>query len=166
MAQLNAMDRASAVGELMRCCGCARWAGLVADARPFASREALDLAADQAFDALGEADWREAFSHHPRIGERTLERAAPTGTGEWSRREQSGMASASEAVGRELVTGNQEYEARFGHVFLICATGRSADEMLGALRARLNNDAATELRIAAGQQRLITALRIGKMLGP
>lgn len=164
LAQLNAAPRDEAVRELMRCCGSSAWAERLADARPFATEAELGAAAERSMDALADADWREAFSHHPRIGERKLDRAAATATQAWSSAEQSGTAGAEQRVLDALVEGNRRYEEKFGHVFLICATGKPAREMLDALNARLGNDPDAELRIAAGQQRLITRLRIAKML--
>lgn len=105
---------------------------------------------------LEPADWREAFAAHPRIGER--------GGGAWSDAEQSGMDAASERLQREIREANRVYEERFGHVFLICATGLGAEEMAEALARRLENDAATELRNAAAEQAKITRLRLGKLM--
>jgi OHCU decarboxylase len=164
LARLNALPPTQAEAEMMRCCGCASWAARVASQRPFADAEWLLRAADAAWRETGPEQWREAFSHHPRIGERKVEQAAGASTAAWAQREQSGMGAASEEVRRALAEGNAEYERRFGHVFLICATGRSAESMLAELKRRLKNDPETELRMAAEQQAMITRLRLEKLV--
>lgn len=162
---LNAMEPAGAAEELLRCFGARRWVERMVSARPFASREALFAAAERAADSLDRDDWLEAFSHHPRIGGVDALRAKFAATRAWSANEQGGAAQADEAVLRALADGNDEYERRFGHIFIVCATGRSAAEMLAILRSRIGNDAATELGIAAGEQRRIARLRLEKLLG-
>ncbi len=148
----------------MKACGSRRWADAMAGARPFADREVLLATAERAADSLAREDWLEAFSHHPRIGETNLAQANFAATATQSKREQSGMAGASDEVRAAFADGNRAYEKKFGHVFLICATGKSGQEMLGALRARTGNDAPTELRNAAAEQRKITRLRLERML--
>jgi OHCU decarboxylase len=156
--RLNRHPREAAEAALLACCGSRRWAALVAAGRPYATPEALHEAAERTWWSLGEADWREAFAAHPRIGEREVaDRTA--------RREQRGVAGAPAAMLAALAEGNRRYEERFGHVFLIFATGRTAGEMLAALRERLANDAATELRTAAGEQARITRLRLERLVG-
>lgn len=157
-ARLDALPRWRAEADLLACCGSRRWAEQVAAGRPYGGITSLRAAAERAADALEPADWLEAFAAHPRIGERT--------GGAWSRREQASASGADQAVLEALVAGNRAYEERFGHVFLIYATGKSADEMLAALQERLGNDPATELKVAAEQQREITALRIHKLCRP
>lgn len=132
------------------------------EGRPFASREALHETARTAWRSLDREDWLEAFAHHPRIGDRETMRAKFAGT--WSAGEQSAAARASEDTLDALTAGNREYEQRFGHVFIVCATGRPADEMLKALRARMGASPFAELRTAAGEQEKITALRLDKWL--
>jgi 2-oxo-4-hydroxy-4-carboxy-5-ureidoimidazoline decarboxylase len=127
-------------------------------ARPFASDAALFDAATRFWRALGRADRLEAFSQHPRIGDRA--------GSQWSMQEQAGAAGASPATRVALVDGNRAYEKRFGHVFLICATGLPADTMLAELRRRMQNDPAKELEIAAGEQEKITRLRLEKLVSP
>jgi OHCU decarboxylase len=127
----------------------------MASHRPFVTREALVDAADRIWWSLDEVDWREAFAAHPRIGERR-------GTG-WSLQEQSGAHSAAEATQAELATVNAAYEARFGYIFIVCATGKSGDEMLALARRRLQNDATSELRVAATEQAAIARLRLAKL---
>lgn len=162
--RLNALAEADAERELLTCCGARAWARRMAEARPFADEAALFATADAAWWALDEADWREAFRSHPRIGERKAE-AGQTGREQaWSAGEQAGMTSAADATRQALAAGNAEYEARFGHIYIVCATGRTADEMLAFLRARLANDAGTEIRVAAEEQRKITRIRLEKLL--
>ncbi|HEU5261917.1 MAG TPA: 2-oxo-4-hydroxy-4-carboxy-5-ureidoimidazoline decarboxylase [Gemmatimonadales bacterium] len=153
---LNALPDDDARAALARCCGAVRWVAAMLAARPFKSDAALLEAAERAWWGLGREDWLEAFAQHPRIGGRT--------TDQWSRREQAGVDTATAATRNALAEGNRAYEKRFGHVFLICAAGRTADELLGELHGRLANDPATELRIAAGEQAKIIQLRLGKLV--
>ena len=137
----------------------------MAAARPFGSAESLAEAADRTWRGLSKDDWLEAFAGHPAIGGST----AKAGSGQsraWSLREQSGTRGATTETLAELALLNREYAARFGHVFLVCATGRSAAEMLALGRQRLRNDPATELATAAEEQRKITRLRLEKLLSP
>ena len=154
--ELNALDDAAAVRELLRCCGSTQWAYRMAAARPFADEAAMLDRADAIWWSLDPRDWLEAFSAHPKIG-------GPATT-RWSAQEQSGMASAAAAVSDRLASGNRDYEARFGYIFIICATGKSAGEMVEALEQRLGNAPDRELRIAAEEQRKITRLRVAKLI--
>ena len=153
---LNALGDDEAATAFLRCCGSMRWARMMAAVRPFTSVEALAAAAETAGTSLDRADWLEAFAAHPQIGEGTQSW--------WAAGEQAGSRSASDEVRRRLTQGNQAYHARFGYIFIVCATGKSADEMLRLLEGRLTNDAATEWRVAAGEQRKITRLRLAKLL--
>jgi len=166
LAQVNALDCAAAVEVLRQCCASTEWAARMAAARPFAGVDAMIVTSTVIWSALGEADWREAFAGHPAIGDRPgAAGAGGTGrTAAWSEQEQSGVAAASPRVLERLASKNREYAARFGYIFIICATGRSAGEMLDALERRLRNDAATEIRVAADEQRKITALRLRKLV--
>ncbi len=164
LAELNALPAAKAKEELLRCCGCAKWAESVAAARPFADKKALLAASAAAWAKTGEAEWLEAFSHHPRIGGKDALRAKFAATSGWARGEQAGAAAASEAVLDALAKGNADYESKFGHIFIVCATGKSAAEMLDLLKSRLPNDAATEKRIAAAEQAKITDIRLEKLI--
>jgi allantoicase len=159
---LNALPADAAAHELLACCASRRWASAVAAARPFSHQAELDIAAARSADTLDPSDWLEAFAAHPRLGERA------TGSDQharWSGGEQSRLDDVDAVSRTRLAEANRAYEERFGHVFLFCASGRSADEMLAACSARLKNDAATELAVAAGEQRKITALRLSKLLG-
>lgn len=149
---------------LTRCCGSSLWVDGMLAQRPFATDAALMKAADQAWAGTGESDWLEAFTHHPKIGDRDSLRQKFASTAEWASHEQSGASAANEAVLTALSDGNLNYAAKFGFIFIVCATGKSADEMLALLQARLPNDRATELQIAAGEQHKITLLRLEKWL--
>ena len=148
----NRLPDEAAEAELLRCCGSIRWARLMAAARPFSSLEAIGARADTIWWSLGTEDWLEAFRAHPRIGARA--------DSVWSAQEQSRARDASEAVRRRLHAANEAYEARFGYIFIVCASGKSAAEMLALLQQRLHNDAATEIRVAAEEQLRITELRL------
>ena len=157
-------DRAAEV--LGRCCGSTRWVAAVLDQRPFCSRAHLLGVAEDAWWRLQEADWLEAFGHHPRIGADVASLRERFGaTAALSEAEQAGVAGAEAEVLTALAEGNAAYDARFGHVFLVCASGRSATEMLDILRRRLDNERQLELRIAAGEQAKITRLRLAGLTG-
>jgi 2-oxo-4-hydroxy-4-carboxy-5-ureidoimidazoline decarboxylase len=162
LADWNRMDAADAAETILACNGSRAWAEGVARMRPFASVVELFAAADRVWRALPESDWRQAFDSHPRLGERKA-KAATEKSLNWSAGEQS-AANPDDVARESLAEGNREYEARFGRIFLLCATGRSAEEMLRMLQSRMKNDAETELREAAEQQRLITQLRLRKWL--
>jgi 2-oxo-4-hydroxy-4-carboxy-5-ureidoimidazoline decarboxylase len=130
------------------------------DRRPFGSRAGLLDAAREQWFALSPDDWREAFGHHPKIGGRDVLRARFAATRHLSEREQSGISGASEETLDALADGNREYEQKFGYIFIVCASGRGAAEMLEMLRARLPNDADSEILIAAREQARITELRL------
>ena len=153
LASFNAASVADAEAALLSCCGSRAFASAVATGRPYASVDALEAAISSAFASLAWDDVLEAMAKHPRIGDRV------TGT---SAAEQSGVTDASRAA---LVDGNGAYEERFGHVFLICATGLSGEQMQAALEARLGNDPATERAVATAELEKITVLRVAKALG-
>jgi 2-oxo-4-hydroxy-4-carboxy-5-ureidoimidazoline decarboxylase len=161
-AYLNSLPMPAARTALGRCCGARRWVEAMLAARPFASDAELLAAAERVWWGLGRTDWLEAFAVHPRIGDRGSGGALT----DWARREQAGADGAAGATLAALAQGNLTYEERFGHVFLISATGKTADEMLGALRGRLANDPAAELRVAAEEQAKITRLRLDKLVTP
>jgi OHCU decarboxylase len=159
-AVVNALAPEEARQALERCCGSARWVAGMLARRPFPSTAALHAAADDVWRSLGPTDFLEAFAHHPKIGEKKAG-AAPTSA--WSAEEQSRAAAAPADTAAALAALNQTYAARFGYIFIICATGRAADEIVAALRARLGNDPDTELAIAAAEQARITHLRLEKL---
>lgn len=156
---LNALPDEAARAALERCCGSSRWVSAMLAERPFRSDLHVLGASREHWIRLAPQDWLEAFTHHPRIGDRASG-AVQSRTADLSQREQSGMQSVQADVREALAEGNITYEDRFGHVFLICATGRSPEEILAALQARLANDPETELRIAAEEQARITELRL------
>jgi len=161
--QLNLLHELQAERRLLACCGSRAWARGVAAGRPYYDFAELLNTSDRVWARLSPDDWREAFSHHPRIGERAAVTRNTTAE-RWSEREQARARQTSDALLDELAEVNAEYEDRFGYVFLICATAKTADQILENARARLNNDPETELRIAAEEQRRITHLRLRKLL--
>lgn len=163
-AALDAMGEAEAADALTRCCGASRWVRAMLARRPFGSNESLHAAADEAWATMEHADILEAFDHHPRIGaDLSALREKFASTASWAGGEQGSVADASEETLHALRDGNVAYEARFGHIFIVCATGKSAAEMLALLQARLPNEPADELRIAAAEQAKITHLRLDKI---
>jgi OHCU decarboxylase len=162
LAEFNALPSKNAESLLQDCCGCSRWAASVATQRPFPSVSALYEFADTSWQNLGRTEWLEAFSHHPQIGEKAA--TGSTSARTWAEGEQKGASAAREDVKSRLAAGNHAYFEKFGYIYIVCATGKSAEQMLAILEQRLQNDAASELPIAAEQQRLITRIRLGKLL--
>lgn len=160
----NAQAPEQAAADLLRCCGSSRWAEAMARERPFASAESLFAAADREWWRLGREDWLEAFRHHPKLGDQDALGARFGATRAWAASEQGGVSAAGEKALDALAAGNREYEARFGWIFIVCATGKTADEMLALLGARLENAPDDELRIAAAEQAKITRIRLEKLL--
>lgn len=152
------------MAEFRRVCGCGRWAEAMAAKRPFSSIEALHAAADEVWWSLAPENWKEAFSHHPRIGSRDALKEKFARTAAWASGEQARVSEADEALIDGLLSGNDEHEARFGYIFIVCATGKSAAEMLTILRTRLGNDEASELRASACEENRITHLRLQKLI--
>ena len=163
VAALNAMTPEAAHDALVRCCGSQRWAEGMLRRRPFASHDELIAAVNAVEKELDRADWLEAFAAHPRIGDRDSLRAKFATTAAWCSTEQAGVNEGGERVLQDLSDENQRYHERFGYIFIVCATGKSASEMLDLLRARLGNDPHTELQIAAAEQAKITRLRLEKL---
>lgn len=162
--QLNAASAEEAFEMLEKCCGARTWVEGMLARRPFASRDELMEAAEQVWATVGRDDILEAFRHHPRIGDVEGLRKKFASTATWASGEQAGVRQASDAVLEALAKGNQDYEARFGYIFIVCATGKSASEMLDILLSRLPNAPDEELRIAAGEQAKITRIRLEKLL--
>jgi 2-oxo-4-hydroxy-4-carboxy-5-ureidoimidazoline decarboxylase len=158
----NSLGAEAAAAAILPCNGSQAWAESLAALRPFDTAFDLTCTADNVWRSLSAADWQQAFDSHPRIGEHKA-RAATAQSLTWSAGEQSAaqLTADTEAA---LAAANREYEARFGRIFIVCASGKTAAEMLAILRARLANDPATELREAAEQQRQITQLRLRKWL--
>ncbi|MGC1463417.1 MAG: 2-oxo-4-hydroxy-4-carboxy-5-ureidoimidazoline decarboxylase [Terracidiphilus sp.] len=159
----NKADEATALDAMIACCGAKRWASAMVDLRPIGSVAELSAAADQVWSTMKDGDWMEAFACHPRIGER---KAAPAvaKSATWSKQEQSSAASASEDLLAEIAEENARYEELFGFTYVVCATGKSAEEMLAILKRRLASNREAELLEAAEQQRQITQIRLGKWL--
>jgi allantoicase len=157
LARLDALVPDDAAKAFLACLGAPSFAAAVSAGRPYGDEAALVEAVERAMAALQEPDWREAFAAHPRIG-------TTHGASAWARDEQKGTAAASSATRDALARGNGDYEKKFGRIFLICATGKSADEMLAALNARMQNDPASEFEVAIEEQKKITRLRLEKLL--
>jgi 2-oxo-4-hydroxy-4-carboxy-5-ureidoimidazoline decarboxylase len=161
LAEWNRLPEADAQRELLTCCASPRWAAAVVRGRPYGSADAVLAAGQTALDGLDWTDVRAALDVHPRIGERVAKQGRE---GDWSRREQAGAQDTDAATAAGLVAANEAYEERFGHVFLIFATGRSAGEMLAAARARLANDEDAERAVVRAELAKITRLRLERLL--
>jgi len=162
LAEFNVLPSAQAESTLMDCCGSARWAASVASRRPYATAEALHKAADSIWWKLERTDWLEAFSHHPQIGDKPA--SGSDSARQWAAGEQAGARTATEDVKTRLARANRAYFEKFGYIYIVCATGKTAEGMLAILNQRLQNDLPSELSIAAEQQRLITRIRLEKLL--
>lgn len=161
----NGLEPVAAALELLPCCGSRTWCREMAKRRPLLDEAEVLAAADAAWWNCGEADWREAFASHPRIGERRVHVGVPQQSLAWSRQEQSEALHDEGETARLLHEANLAYEARFGMTFLVFANGRSGAEILRILNDRMRNDPETELAEAAEQQRQITALRLSRWMG-
>ena len=160
----NRISVQEAIQEILACCGSEAWARELAAQRPILDWATLVAASDEIWGRLSTEDWLQAFSKHPRIGERQAPAAASTRSAAWSAQEQRSVSAADELVQAALALANQEYEQRFGRVFIVCATGKSAPEILDILNRRLLHDAGAELREASEEQRKITNIRLKKWL--
>jgi OHCU decarboxylase len=163
LAEWNQAEEPAATEAMLACCAAQRWIRAMVALRPYSDVESLSLTADEVWSGMKEPDWIEAFAAHPRIGERMPSIGKSTSAA-WSKQEQSLTASAATQVLADLAEGNRIYEERFGFTYIVCATGKTADEMLAILQRRLTNDRETELREAAEQQRQIMQIRLGKWL--
>ena len=165
---LNNAPQAEAESLFRDCCGSTAWAREMAEFRPFAGAASLLDQAEKIWWNLGAEDWLEAFASHPQIGAKLGDKkGAPKQqerSAEWSKGEQTGITEADDAVRDDLAEANRLYEDKFGYIFIVCATGKSAGEMLGICRERLRNNADAEIHIAAGEQKKITELRLKKLL--
>ncbi|MHC4829901.1 MAG: 2-oxo-4-hydroxy-4-carboxy-5-ureidoimidazoline decarboxylase [Planctomycetota bacterium] len=157
-----APDQARAA--LTRCCGSSRWVDRMLQRNDLGSPAAVFAAAEEEAEALEADDWLEAFSHHPKIGGADALREKFAATRTWSKGEQQGAIGADPEILQRLADRNHEYHEKFGFIFIVCATGKSAEEMLALLEARLPNDNPTELANAAAEQRKITRLRMEKLM--
>jgi OHCU decarboxylase len=162
--RLNSLRAAEAELEFLKCCGSKNWAHRMTEQRPFAGVPELLSKADDHWRSLGAADWLEAFRSHPKIGEKKAEQAQSETARVWSEQEQAGTRDSAMETMLALADGNQTYEKRFGYIFIVCATGKTSEQILDILRERLLNDPDSELRNAAEEQRKITQLRLKKLV--
>ena len=159
LSDFNNLDSATACEHLFACCSSTKWTSAMMVHFPFASEKAMvDLAAKIWYDECSETDWRESFTHHPKIGD------VKSLTEKFAGKEQAGVAIASSETIANLAEANTDYETNFGFIFIVCATGKSADEMLQLLLDRLKNTSEEELHIAMGEQQKITLIRFKKLL--
>ena len=161
---INSITSEQAEAEFLKCCGSRRWAAKMTAERPFENLEEMVTAADRIWWALESADWLEAFDSHPKIGEKKAAASVARESLSWSEKEQSGTRDSTQQTMEELAELNRKYQEKFGFIYIVCATGKSAEEMLAILRERLNNKAATELHNAAQEQAKITTLRLNKLI--
>ena len=162
--RLNSLSADEARLALLACCGSRRWAEEIADHRPFSTFENLDTSAKTVWWSLASEDWMEAFLSHPKIGEQEAQATKSEATRRWSAQEQGGMVNANREVKQTLQELNRRYQEKFGYIFIVCATGKTSEELLAILRSRLDNDPAAELKLAATEQAKITTLRLQKLL--
>lgn len=160
---LSSLSDESARTALSQCCAAETWVEGMLAARPFGSIQAVEAAATRIANQLSRDDWLQAFAAHPRIGDLESLRQKFSSTKQWASGEQSGIAAADEATIQELARLNHDYYEKFGYIFIVCATGKSADQMLAILRDRLRNQPNAELLIAAQEQQKITLLRLKKL---
>jgi 2-oxo-4-hydroxy-4-carboxy-5-ureidoimidazoline decarboxylase len=161
---LNSLNNSEAFKEFELCCGATNWVKRMVASRPIHSKDVLLKVAEEIWFSLKSDDWVEAFNHHPKIGDIESLREKFHNTKSISENEQSGVNDASENTLKDLAKSNQLYEDKFGFIFIVCATGKSADEMLSLIKMRLNNNAETEMRNASNEQNKITQLRLKKLL--
>jgi OHCU decarboxylase len=164
LASLNTLSTSRAEEEFLKCCDSRNWAQQMVAARPYLGLNELITNAERVWWSLDHQDWLEAFHSHPKIGEKKA--AAPTAVEaqQWSEDEQSGIRNSAQQTLDALAKLNQTYEEKFGYIFIVCASGKSSEEMLAILHDRLKNNAAEELRVAAAEQAKITELRLRKLL--
>jgi 2-oxo-4-hydroxy-4-carboxy-5-ureidoimidazoline decarboxylase len=162
--EFNILPKDKLREELFKCCGSSRWVDKMMAFVPAEDLVELLEDAEEQWGECNESDWKEAFAHHPKIGDIDSLKRKFALTANWATEEQKGIGDANEATIKALAKGNSEYEEKFGYIFIICATGKTAGEMLKVLLDRLKNDPAEEIRIAADEQNKITKLRIEKML--
>lgn len=164
LSALNQLPTIELREQLTQCCGAAAWVEKMAVSFPFRDKVTLLKKADEVWNSLNEKDWLEAFSHHPKIGDISSLKEKFANTAKWAAGEQSSVQQASQTIIEALAKGNKDYEDKFGYIFIVCATGKSAEEMLQILRARLPNTPQEEINVAAAEQAKITKLRLEKLL--
>jgi 2-oxo-4-hydroxy-4-carboxy-5-ureidoimidazoline decarboxylase len=165
LARWNSLNPTTAAREALPCCGSQAWAVALASKRPFTDTASVAEASAAVWFALPQEAWQEAFSSHPRIGQKHAQTTATDESLQWSAQEQRTALSADETAKLALEEANHRYEQKFGHIFIVCATGKTSGEILAILEARMQNNATTELREAAKQQNQITQLRLQRWLG-
>lgn len=163
LARWNSLDSATAAHEALPCCGSQAWALALASKRPFTDTASVTETSAAVWFALSQEAWQEAFDSHPRIGQKHAQTTATDESLRWSAQEQR-TVSADETAKLALEEANRRYEQKFGRIFIVCATGKTSREIFDILETRMQNDAATELREAAEQQRQITQLRLQRWL--
>ena len=163
LARWNDLPASQAAERILPCCGSRAWAAGMANQRPISEETGLHAACDKVWWGLDESDWLEAFRAHPRIGE-SAAHSASARSAEWSGEEQQNAIAAQDVVKTALAEANRIYEERFHRIFIVCASGKSAQQILEILRRRLANDDAAELRESAEQQRQIIHIRLTKWL--
>jgi 2-oxo-4-hydroxy-4-carboxy-5-ureidoimidazoline decarboxylase len=162
--QLNTLPKQQLKEELRKCCGSSAWVNKMLPFFPVDDLVELLEDAEEQWYKCSEQDWKEAFSHHPKIGDIESLKKNFGSTEIWAKDEQSGVNTASQKTIEALAAGNAEYEKKFGYIFIVCASGKSAEEMLAILQSRLNNSPEEEIQVAADEQNMITKLRIEKLL--
>ncbi|MBC7446534.1 MAG: 2-oxo-4-hydroxy-4-carboxy-5-ureidoimidazoline decarboxylase [Hymenobacteraceae bacterium] len=162
--ELNALAPAARADALSKCCGATRWVTELNARFPVPNAAFLHEQAHTIWNALAEADWREAFTHHPKIGDVNSLKERFASTAQWAAGEQGAVQGAAQAVLEALAAGNEAYEVKFGFIFIVCATGKTADEMLALLQTRLPNQPVAEIKVAMAEQDKITRLRLEKLL--
>lgn len=160
---INEQDTTGAKNTLSQCCGAEKWVDGMINLMPFNSKGEMYQNAEKIWYSLNEADWLEAFSCHPKIGDLNSLKEKYSSSKQFAGKEQSGVEGASSEVLAELAKYNDEYEKKFGFIFIVCATGKSAEEMLSIIKERIYNDTQTEIRIAMEEQNKITKLRLEKL---
>ncbi len=162
--QLNRLSEDDATTAFEQCCGAAQWVERMVYARPFETLAEVLETSDTIWEECDVDDYEEAFTHHPKIGDVESLSKKYENTKTWAVGEQKGVENADRAVIEKLAEGNKTYEEKFGHIFIVCATGKSAAEMLSMLEGRMKNVPKDEILIAAGEQNKITRLRLKKLL--
>ena len=163
--EFNSLDKDVAMKELIKCCGSFRWASLMIQNYPFKSEEGLLKKASHIWkEDCKKQDWLEAFTHHPKIGDLKSVAKKFIATKEWVGAEQAGVKNANEEIVKALAQGNRDYEKKFHFIFIVCATGKSAEKMLRLLQDRLKNNYEDELIIAMNEQNKITQIRLQKLI--
>ncbi len=162
--EFNILPKQQLIGELTKCCGSSAWVQRMLPFIPADDMVELLEDAEEQWWKCSEDDWKEAFAHHPKIGDTDSLKKKFADTAQWAAGEQAGVNTAMEETIRALAEGNKKYEEKFGYIFIICATGKSAEEMLAQLNQRLQNNPEVEIEIAADEQNKITQLRLEKLL--